>query len=62
VVETINGFGHPLWSLRKGGYTPGVATAPLLLALALWLAHRLLDRGARGAVTRPGGTSAPSAR
>jgi hypothetical protein len=61
VVETINGIGHPLWSLWQGGYTPGVATAPLLLALALWLARRLLDRGPRGGVTRPGDTSAPSA-
>ena len=62
VVETINGIGHPLWSLRQGGYTPGVATAPLLLGLALWLARRLLHRETRGAITRPGGTSAPSAR
>jgi hypothetical protein len=61
VVETINGIGHPLWSLRQAGYTPGVATAPLLLALALWLARRLLDRATRGVVTRPGGSSAPSA-
>jgi hypothetical protein len=34
-VEAINGIGHPLWALWKGGYTPGVATAPLLLALAI---------------------------
>ena len=38
VLETINGIGHPLWSLRQGGYTPGVATAPVLLALAGYLA------------------------
>jgi hypothetical protein len=37
VVEMINGVGHPLWSLRQGGYTPGVATAPILLALAVYL-------------------------
>src|SRR3954453_8035066 len=30
-IEFINGIGHPLWSLRAGGYTPGVMTAPLLL-------------------------------
>jgi hypothetical protein len=41
VIQTINGVGHPLWSLRNGGYTPGVATAPLLLILALWLAAEL---------------------
>jgi hypothetical protein len=41
VIETINGVGHPLWALRIGGYTPGVATAPILLALAVWLATEL---------------------
>lgn len=40
-IETINGVGHPLWSLRTGGYTPGVATAPVLLVLALYLASQL---------------------
>jgi len=40
-VELINGLVHPLWSLRQGGYTPGVATAPLLLLFALNLAYRL---------------------
>ena len=42
VIETINGIGHPLWSLRQGGYTPGVATAPVLLILAINLARQLL--------------------
>ena len=37
VIEMINGIGHPLWSLRQGGYTPGVLTAPILLVLALML-------------------------
>lgn len=41
-VEIVNGIGHPLWSLRQGGYTPGVATAPVLLVLAVNLAHQLL--------------------
>ncbi len=40
-VAIINGIGHPLWTLRQGGYTPGVATAPLLLALAVYLAFQL---------------------
>jgi len=43
-IETINGVGHPAWSLIKGGYTPGVATAPLLLILALYLAMQLWRR------------------
>jgi uncharacterized protein with HXXEE motif len=41
VIEVINGIGHPLWSLREGGYTPGLATAPVLLLLAVYLAHQL---------------------
>jgi len=40
-VEVINGLGHPLWTLRQGGYTPGVATAPVLLVLALYVALQL---------------------
>lgn len=38
VLELVNGLGHPFWSWRQGGYTPGVGTAPVLLALALWVA------------------------
>jgi hypothetical protein len=45
VLETINGIGHPLWSLRQGGYTPGVATAPLLLVLAMNLAVSVSREG-----------------
>ena len=40
-IELVNGVGHPLWSIVQGGYTPGVATAPILLVLALVLARRL---------------------
>jgi hypothetical protein len=40
-IEIINGVVHPLWSLREGGYTPGLATAPVLLLLAIYLAHQL---------------------
>lgn len=41
VIEIVNGVGHPLWSIREGGYTPGLATAPVLLVLALYLAYQL---------------------
>jgi hypothetical protein len=41
VIEIINGIGHLLWSLREGGYTPGLVTAPVLLVLALYLAYQL---------------------
>jgi Protein of unknown function with HXXEE motif len=37
-IEIVNGIGHPLWSLSQGGYTPGLATAPILLLLAVCLA------------------------
>ena len=40
-IEVINGIAHPLWALRRGGYTPGLATAPILLLFALLLARRL---------------------
>jgi len=40
-IELINGTVHSLWSLRELSYTPGVATAPLLLVLALYLARQL---------------------
>ena len=42
VIELINGIGHPLWTLAEWKYTPGVATAPLLLSLAVYLAGQLL--------------------
>ena len=41
VIETINGVVHPLWSVRQGGYTPGVLTAPVLLVLAVALGRQL---------------------
>jgi len=43
VIESVNAIGHPLWSLRQGGYTPGVLTAPLLGVLA-WRLATLLGR------------------
>ena len=46
VLETLNGTVHLLWSLRQGGYTPGVATAPILLVLGVVLARRLRDASA----------------
>ena len=57
-VELVNGIGHPLWSLRQGGYTPGVATAPLLLGLALWLARELR----RGPLPGSAGSGQPAPR
>lgn len=45
VLEIINGVGHPAWTLRQGGYTPGVLTAPILFVIALYLAIQLRKRG-----------------
>lgn len=47
VVEVVNGVGHPLWSIRTGSYTPGVATAPVLLVLALYVARALREDARR---------------
>lgn len=44
VVETINGIGHPLWTVMERGYTPGVGTAPVLFILAIYLAILLRRR------------------
>lgn len=41
-IGLVNGIGHPLWSIGRGGYTPGVATAPFILLAALYLASQLL--------------------
>jgi hypothetical protein len=46
VIELINGVGHPLWSLREMRYTPGLATAPAVLVLAIALVRQARD-GAR---------------
>jgi hypothetical protein len=50
-IEILNGIGHPAWSVMSGGYTPGVATAPVLFVLALYLAQQLRrHRGSASAV------------
>ena len=50
VLEALNGLVHPAWSLRQGGYTPGLLTAPILLVLALGLASHLRHYGRDAAV------------
>lgn len=40
-LELINGVGHGIWSARQGGYTPGLATAPLLFVIAAYLGRQL---------------------
>lgn len=48
VMEAINVCGHILWTIRQGHYTPGVATAPVLLILAIYLFF-LLTQGTQRA-------------
>lgn len=48
-IELVNGIGHPLWSLIQRAYTPGVASAPLLLVLSVALARQLRLSSARAA-------------
>ena len=42
VIEFVNGMTHPALAITRGSYFPGVATAPLLLALAVYLAAQLV--------------------
>ncbi len=61
-IEVINGIGHPLWSAAVLRYTPGVATAPFLLLLALYLAWELrvpYAQTARASGSAKRSTSAP---
>lgn len=41
VLETLNGVGHPAIALARGGYFPGVVTAPLLFGFAMYLGTKL---------------------
>lgn len=50
LLELGNGIGHSVLALSRGGYFPGVATAPLLLLLAAWLAVLLTRQGGRPSV------------
>jgi len=42
ILELGNGLGHSFFALSRGGYFPGVATAPLLLLFAAWLVVLLI--------------------
>ena len=42
LVSLGNGVGHTTIALLRGGYFPGVATAPILFVLAAFIATRLL--------------------
>lgn len=38
ILELFNGCGHVMFAAERKGYFPGVATAPILLFFASWLA------------------------
>ena len=52
LVECGNGIGHPAIAIARGGYFPGVVTAPVLLALSVYLAARMvrIERQGEGVV------------
>ena len=41
ILEIINGTGHIIWATIEGSYEPGLATAPILLVLAIYLTKSL---------------------
>src|SRR5216684_313636 len=43
-----------LWTLRQGGYTPGVASAPALLLAPVYLARQLRRVGRPASAAPPG--------
>ena len=55
-VDILNGLGHLAWTARQGGYTPGVLTAPVLIAIGAYLLATLRREGRRSvAVLRSDG-------
>jgi hypothetical protein len=53
ILETVNGVGHPAWTLLQGGYTPGVLTAPFLLVFSLVLGRQLRRESRAVVVSSP---------
>ena len=47
VIEMINGIGHPIWALYEKAYVPGVATAPILLILTIYLSKQILNHNSQ---------------
>lgn len=47
VLECANALAHSALAVAAGGYFPGLATAPLLLGIGLWLILELIRRKER---------------
>jgi len=41
IMEIINSIGHSIWAIMQRDYVPGVATAPFLFVLAIFLLLQL---------------------
>ena len=41
IMEVINSIGHSVWAIMERDYVPGVATAPILFILAIYLMRQL---------------------
>jgi len=44
IIELGNGIAHPVLAILRGGYFPGVITAPILLLIAIYLAVKMQHR------------------
>lgn len=47
-VELVNGVGHTMMAASRGGYFPGLGTAPFLIGLSVYLAMRLVQNDREG--------------
>lgn len=53
VIEILNSLAHGALALAAGGYFPGIATAPFLLATGLLLISNLRSEGRRSLANPP---------
>ena len=42
IMEIINSIGHSVWAVMEKDYVPGVATAPIIFILAIYLVRELI--------------------
>ena len=47
VMEIINVIGHVSWAISERAYVPGVATAPVLLVVAVYLLRQLVHANSK---------------
>ena len=54
-AELVNGTGHMILGVSRGGYFPGLGTAPLLVEISLYLIRRTRARASQAARHGRGG-------